>query len=126
MRVGPPIHIYFSALCEDIFIPFIYDICHHFIGSIYQKVFKGDAPRFSDRARALISTMGDWYVGEYFAYIRIRGSNIVHLLPRIVPYRMVLEEISFQAVVDGVFLKLTRAKRKGWPKIPLNLGPLVI
>ena len=39
---------------------------------------------------------------------------------------MVLEDISFQTVIDGVFPKLTTAKRKGWPKSPLSLGPLVI
>ena len=60
-------------------------------------------------------------------YIRIWGSNTSHLLPcRIVLDRMVMEDISFQNVVDGFFPKLTRAKRKGWPKLSLILGPLVI
>ena len=70
--------------------------------------------------------VGDWYVGEYFSYIGIWGSNTVHLFPIIVPDRMVIEEIYFQTVIDGVFPKLTRSKRKGWPKSPLSLGPLVI
>ena len=60
---SPPIHIYYSALWEYNFVPHIYDILDHFIGSIYQNIFKGDAPTFSDRAKALISTVGDWYVG---------------------------------------------------------------
>ena len=90
-RVGPPIHIYCSTLWEENFFPHIYDICDHFIGSIYQKVFKGDTPTFSDRAMALISTMRNWYIGDYFTYIKIWGRKIVHLLPRIVPDRMVLE-----------------------------------
>ena len=85
-------------------------------------IFKGDAPTFSERARALISLMGDWYVGEYFSYIWIWGSNTVHLLARIVPDRMVVQEIAFQTVIDGVFPKLAAAKRKCWPKFPLNLG----
>ena len=103
-RFGHPIHIYYSAvLWEFNLIPLIYDICDHFISSSYHSIFKGDAPRFSDRARALISTMGDWYVSEYFAYIRIWGSNTVHLLPRIDPDRMVLEDISFHTVGDGFF-----------------------
>ena len=57
-RVRPPIHIYCSSVWEENFIPLIYDICNHFIGSIYHKLFKGDAPAFSNISRALISTMG--------------------------------------------------------------------
>ena len=34
MRVGPSIHIYCSTLWEDNLIPFIYDICDHFIGYV--------------------------------------------------------------------------------------------
>ena len=64
MRVGPPVHIYFSASWEDKFVPLIYDICDHFVGSIYQYIFKGDTPTFLDRDKALICAMGDWYVGE--------------------------------------------------------------
>ena len=58
MKVGPLFRIYYSALWEDNSIPLIHDICDHFIGSIYQNIFKGDAPTFLERARALISTMG--------------------------------------------------------------------
>ena len=70
--------------------------------------------------------MGDWYVGEYFSYIRIWRRNTFHLLPKIVPERMVLEEISFQTIIGGVFPNLAGSKRKGWPKFPRNLGSLVI
>ena len=63
-RTSPPIHIYCSYMWEDNFVPWIYEICDHFIGLVYQMIFKGDAPTFSERARALISLMGDWYVGE--------------------------------------------------------------
>ena len=48
------------------------------------------------------------------------------MLPNIVPYRLVLEEVSFQTVTDGVYRKLVAPKRKGWPKFPLNLGSLVV
>ena len=65
-------------------------------------------------------------MGEYLSYIDIWGNNTVHGLPRIVPEIMVLEEISFQKVIDGVFPKLTVDKRKGWTKFPLNLGSLLI
>ena len=52
---------------------------------MYYKIFKADAPAFYEKDRELISVYGDWYVGEYFSYIRIWGSNIVHLLPIIAP-----------------------------------------
>ena len=70
--------------------------------------------------------MGDWYVGENFSYIRIWGSNTVHMLPRIVLDRLVLEEVVFQIVNNGVYRKLIGPKKKSWPKFPLNLGSLVI
>ena len=103
-----------------------YDICEHFLGSIYFTIFKEEAPSFSAEARAFIATMSDWYVGEFFSYIIIWGSNVIHLFPRIVPDRLVIEEVSFQTVTDGVYKKINGPKRKGWPKFPLDLGPLVV
>ena len=52
--------------------------------------------------------------------------NIVHLMPRIVPDRMVIQEISFQTIINEVFLKLAASKRKCWPNFPLNLGFLTL
>ena len=62
--------------------------------------------------------MGVWYVGKSFSYIQIWGSNIVHMLPNIVPNRLVIEEVSFQTVTDGLYKKLVGPKNKGWPKFP--------
>ena len=123
---SPLVHIYYSDMWEDKFVPWVYEICDLFLGSIYHKIFKADALTFSKRARALIALHQDLYVGEYFSYIRIWGSNIVHLLPIIVPDCMVLQEIAFQTVIDGAFPKLEKHKRKGWPKFPLTLDSLVM
>ena len=125
-KIVPPIHIYCSALWEDNFITLAYDIFDHFVGSISQNNFKQDAATFSDQPKTLISKIWVWHVGDYLSYIDIWGNNTVHGLPRIVPEIMVLEEISFQKVIDGVFPKLTADKRKGWTNFPLNLGSLVI
>ena len=103
-----------------------YDICEHFFVSIYFSIFKQEAHTFSAEAMTFIATMGDWYVGESFSYIIIWGRNIVHMFPNIVPNRLVLEEVSFQTVTDGVYKKLVAPKRKGWPKFPLNIGSFVI
>ena len=70
--------------------------------------------------------MGDWYVGESFTYIRIFGSNATHMLPKVVPNRLVLEEISFQMVTEGIYKKFAAPKRKFWTKFPLTLGSLSI
>ena len=94
--------------------------------SIYLSIFKREAPAFLDEARTFIATMGDWYVVESFSYIRIQGSNTIHMLPKIVPDRLYIEEVSFQNVTDGVYKKLFGPKKKGWPKFPLDLRPLVV
>ena len=51
---------------------------------------------------------------------------MVHLFPRIVPYRMVLQEFSYHTAINGAFPKLVKHKRKGWPKFPLSLDSLVL
>ena len=48
------------------------------------------------------------------------------MLPKIVLSRIVIEEVSFQNVTDGVYKKIIGPKRKVWPKFPLDLGPPVI
>ena len=68
-----------------------YEICEHFLGSIYFSIFKQEALAFLEEARTFIATMGDWYVGESFSYIKISGSNNVHLLPNIVPNKLDIE-----------------------------------
>ena len=50
----------------------------------------------------------------------------MHLLPRIVLDRMVLQEFTYHTVIDGVLPKLTKHRKKGWPKFPVNLGNLTL
>ena len=65
-------------------------------------------------------------MGEYFSYFKIWGINTVHLLSRLVLGRMVLQNFSFQTLIDGAYPKLAKNKRKGWPRFPLHLDCLVI
>ena len=81
---SPPVDIYCVDMWDNNFIPRVYELGDLSLESMYFKIFKANALAFSQNARELISVYGDWYVGEYFSYIRIWGSNIVHLLPRIV------------------------------------------
>ena len=103
-----------------------YDICEHFVGNIYFSIFKEEAPSFVAEARTFIMKMGDWYVGESFSYIRIWGGNTIHMLPKVIHDRLVLEEVSFHTVTDGVYKKLVGPKNKGWPNFPLYFGPFVV
>ena len=80
-------------------------------GNIYFSIFKQEAPSFSAEAMTSISTMGDLYVYEYFWYIRIWGNNIVHMLPKIVPDGLVIKEVSFQTITNGMYKKLVVPKK---------------
>ena len=70
-----------------------YDICENFLGRVYFLIFKKEAPAFSLEAKNCIATMGDWYVDGSFAYIRVFHSSIAHMLPKVVPDRLVFKEI---------------------------------
>ena len=74
-------------------------------------------------AKYLIATMGDWYVGELFTYIKVFGNNAAHMLPKVVPDRLVLEMISFQIVTEGIYKKCATPKRKFGPSFLLPLDP---
>ena len=39
---------------------------------------------------------------------------------------MVLEDISFQTIIEGIYKKCVAPKRKVWPKFPITLGSLSI
>ena len=111
MLSAPHVHIYHAKLWDTNYVARFYEICEKFLGRIYFLIFKMEAPTFFPEARTLIATMGDWYVGESFAYIIVWGSCSAHMLPKVVHDRLVIEEISFHIV---------------WPKFPHNLGPLSI
>ena len=65
-------------------------------------------------------------MGESFTYIRVYGSNATHMFPKVVPDRLVLKELSFQIVTEGIYKKCAAPKRKVWPKFPITLGALSI
>ena len=94
----PPVHIYHSKLWDTNYVTRFYDICESFLNRVYFLIFNKEALAFSPEAKSLIANMGDWYVGESFTYIRVFGSNAAHMLPKVVPDRLVLEDISFQTV----------------------------
>ena len=56
---APPMPIYHSELWDTNYAPKFYDICEHFLGSIYFSIFKKEAPTFLVEATNLFDTMGD-------------------------------------------------------------------
>ena len=117
----PPMHIYHSELWDSNYVARFYDICESFLDRVYFLICNKEAPAFSPEAKPLVATMGDWYVGESFTYIRVYGSNATHMLHKVVPDRLVLEEISFQIVTEGIYKKCVAPKRKFWPRFPITL-----
>ena len=79
-----------------------YDICESFLGWVYFLIFHKEAHAFSLEEKDLIATMGDWYISESLTYIRVYCRNTAHMLPKVMPDRLVLEEISFQTVKEGI------------------------
>ena len=39
---------------------------------------------------------------------------------------MVLQEFCYETMIGGTFSKLTKHKKKAWPKFPVNLGNLMV
>ena len=48
------------------------------------------------------------------------------MFSKVVLDKLVLEEISFQIVTEGIYKKCVAPKRKVWPKFPITLGSLRI
>ena len=66
-------------------------ICENFMVALYSIIFNQLAPRLSKEARETINIIEDWYIQEYFTYIRDFGaSSAPYLLPQYVLYILVL------------------------------------
>jgi hypothetical protein len=60
---------------------------------------------------------------EHDTYIRIyRATKAPHLLPRFVPDKLVLQEVAYQTVINGVGEFLYQDKKSIWPLLPLWIG----
>ena len=56
-------------------------------------------------------------------YIRISGNTKApHWLPHFVPDKLLLQEIAYQAYVNGVVASLHGDKKGLWPPFPLSIG----
>jgi hypothetical protein len=57
----------------------------------------------------------EWYNEKYYNYIRMYGATIYpHLLPKFVPNRLVLREITYQTILHGFNASLIKDKLKNF------------
>jgi hypothetical protein len=95
-----PIHVYCSKLWAINFKNYFYEICDNFMSPLYILLKNQTTPRFTQEAMDAIKEIGDWFLDEEFSYIRIYGcEGAPHILPRYVPNRLALREITYQTMV---------------------------
>lgn len=60
---------------------------------------------------------------ENGTYIRIYGATEApHMFPKFVPNKLVLQEVAYRTLVNGVGAVLVRDKKLTWPPLPFWLG----
>lgn len=90
---------------------------------MYTFIFCKPAQCMTEKAMQLISTIGDWYVTENGTYIRVFGATKApHLLPKLIPDKLAIQEVAYQTLLRGVGASLARDKKAPWPALPLYIG----
>lgn len=75
------------------------------------------------RQMVIVGKVGDWCVMENGTYIRIYGATEApHMFPKFVPNKLVLQEVAYRTLVNGVGAVLVRDKKLTWPPLPFWLG----
>jgi hypothetical protein len=61
-----------------------------------------------DKAMQVVSKVGDWYIKKNGTYIRFyEATNAPHFLPKFIPDKLSLQEVSYHTLVHGVGEALT-------------------
>ena len=85
------VHVYCSALWDSNFKKHFNAIHDDFMDPLYSIIFNQPAPRLSKEARETINIIGDWYIQEYFTYIKdFDASSTPYQLPQYVLSSLVL------------------------------------
>jgi hypothetical protein len=117
------IHIYCKVLWEHKYQTNYQRIYEHFLAPLYEFIFCTSPPCMTDKAIIVIRRIGDWYLMEHGTYIRIYSAmKPPNLLPRLVPDKLVLQEVAYQTIIHGVGGILYRSKKSIWPPLPLYIG----
>jgi hypothetical protein len=110
------VHVYCSELWDINYKKYIYDICDCFLAPLHTIIFGYPTYRISREAMAGMKDIADWYLGKYYTYIRVYGnSKAPHLLPKYVPDRLLIWEISYQTMGTGITSLLSGSSKNIWP-----------
>jgi len=118
-----PIHIYHQKLWKTSYKHHLYQVCNGFMLPIHYSIFNKPAPKISYQAGIDLTSIGRWFGEEKFTYIRIFGSQVEpHVLPLYIPDKLVVREIAYQIISEGVTQTLKKNKKQLWPSFPLRCG----
>ena len=116
----PSVHVYFRMLWENKYKENYESICNGLFSIVYQVIFSEEAPCLSPEGQKIVKVYGDWYMTLGRVYIRIVSSTKpLHWLPHLIPWTLLLQEISYETYVNGVVSSLHGNKNGIWPPFPL-------
>ena len=71
--------------------------------------------------------IGRFFVEESFSYIRVFGSSASpHILPFYVHNKLMVREVAYQTVGNGLTKSLKDSKKSLWPSFPIQCGTLTL
>jgi hypothetical protein len=118
-----PIHFYHSKLWEEKAKDLFYEIHHNVVVPIHIAIYGHPRPRISERIMGNLGKLADWFIEEYFSYIKVLGCSVPpHALPQFLPDRLVCREVAYQTVEGGISKELKAAQKKVWSNFPIQVG----
>ena len=79
--------------------------------------------RISDKIVANLGSVEDWYIEEYFSYIRVFGCSVPpYALPQFLPNRLVCREVAWKTVLGRISKEIKGVQKNVWPSFPLHIG----
>ena len=87
-------------------------VCNKVFPTLYQVLVGEETPCLSIEGQAIVKEIGDWYMTPFRVYIRIaRSTKPTHWLPHFVPDYLLLQEIAYQTLINGVAASLQKHKK---------------
>jgi hypothetical protein len=98
-------------------------ICDEFLARLHFIIFKQEFPRLSKSTKKIISMIRHWYLEEKITSLIIFGAiGAPHLLPTYVPDRLVLGEVSYQTILQGLNISLVKEKNTTFIPYGFQIG----
>jgi len=65
----------------------------------------------------------DWYIKKYYTYVKIfKATGTPHMLPKYVLDKLLVREIVYRTIENGVITYLSEKNKRHWPIFPLHIG----